>query len=429
MARVRLGWCEDAVTVDALRRRWLVAIALSIAVPLTLVSGFGHRGVHAARNLLVPGAGLYDHHLAIGLCLTLAFLVTTVAWFRWGADWCVAAVVIGACISSALLTSSSDAARTTIARSAHEFPLVILVLGALSWFKLAAARLGRVRARSRASGGLAALATLRPVDRCQAVTIACLAGLTEPGDPLLSAIDADDVRRRARRVGCLARLRVGGDPFRFDHAHARTAILLAGRLGDPARAELAVDARRCLLGVPCSEPGWVRLLDGTLAAAALRRFGDEAAGDRWQQSLRTRFGLRRAHRPAAVWTPLGIPMTSAAPWEHAAALAIAHAAGWCGDEDWALLRRSALGAAARGADRPADERLVAAARVWVALVDDKPAQRIVSRPTIGRDPLAAALDALATRLRHDARWLCSTAEPRGPGRSPPPTTYSSRPSD
>ena len=36
-------------------RRWLVAVAVA-AVPGVLALGFGHRGVHAARSLLVPGA-------------------------------------------------------------------------------------------------------------------------------------------------------------------------------------------------------------------------------------------------------------------------------------------------------------------------------------------------------------------------------------
>jgi len=38
-------------------RRWIVAAGVA-AVPAALALGFGHRGVHAARSLLVPGAGL-----------------------------------------------------------------------------------------------------------------------------------------------------------------------------------------------------------------------------------------------------------------------------------------------------------------------------------------------------------------------------------
>jgi hypothetical protein len=377
--------------------------ALSIAVPLVLVLAGGHRGVHAARNLLVPGAGLYDHaHLPLGLAFTAAFVVATVGWVRWGVDWPVPIVVIAAAVTSSALTSSSDQP-LTVARSAHEFPLIVLVVGAVTWVRHGLARIGL--GRGRRSSGRRQLEALAPVERCHAVAISCLAD--GAGPVLADAVTSPDVARRARRIGFIARGRRGGDPFRVDHAPARAARSLCGLLDDDERSRFALDAAAGIDGVPCSEPGWARLLDATLAAMALRRAGDEDAARRWSAALAGRWARRRRHRPAAAWSPLGVPLSHAAPWEHAAATAIAHAAGWCDDDDWPALRRSALAAAARSTRRPHDERLVAAGRIWVTQVDDEVAARVLARPTIGDDPVAAALDHLARRLRDAPSWLSS----------------------
>ena len=120
---------------------------------------------------------------------------------------------------------------------------------------------------------------------------------------------------------------------------------------------------------------------------------------RWTMALTGPFARRRGHRPGAWWTPLGIRAGRAMAWEQAAATAIARSQGWVDDSEWAELRRHALGAAARGSADPSDERLIAAARIWLAFVDDPLAARIVVRPTVDRDPLAVALDRLAQRVR------------------------------
>ena len=44
------------------------------------------------------------------------------------------------------------------------------------------------------------------------------------------------------------------------------------------------------------------------------------------------------------------------------------------------------------------ERLIAAARIWLTMVDDREAARIIDRPTVRHDPMAVALDLLARRL-------------------------------
>ena len=98
---------------------------------------------------------------------------------------------------------------------------------------------------------------------------------------------------------------------------------------------------------------------------------------------------------------LGLVGGSCPAWEQAASTGIARAIGAVGDADWHALRNRALGAAARGTKDPHDERLIAAARVWLAFVDDDVAAPIIARPTIRHDPIAIALDRLSERLRSD----------------------------
>jgi hypothetical protein len=385
------------------RRRALLGIGSLIAMA-GLFGLLGHRAAHAARNLLVPGAGLYDHHLALGLAFTAAAVAATVAWLRWGADAVpIAVVAASAAVSAAVATGAHHDHETVglaAVPAAHEFPLVVLVAAAIGWIRLSAARLG-IGARRTGNGprGLAAAPGCTPVVRARIATLTTLARV-EPVPGLDLAVRAPDVIRRARLIGLVARARLGGDPLRRDHAHTRAALACTGGLDPDALARFAADAGRSPLGVPCSEPGWIRLLDGTLAALVLDRSGHPEVGHRWAAALTGALRCRRGHRPAWWWTPLGLPVSHALPWEHLAATGLARAAGWIGDDhDWSVLRRTTLGAAARGGRRPADERLVAAGRIWLSLVDDPEAAAILRRPTIGRDPTAAALDAVATLLQ------------------------------
>lgn len=362
------------------RRRWL-ALGGTALVSLVLTAGFGHAGAHMARSILVPGAGLYDERLPVGLALTALAVVATVAWLRWGMDWWLVAVVVLAVVVSGVLAEDGHPAE--VQQAAHEFPLVVVVLGAIAWVRSMSRRLPLVHRLRRAPR----VRPLPPVDRCRAAAIAALAGT----EVEMASIEARDVVVRARRINLLARGRRGGDPFRVDHAHTRAALALTDRLGDEQLARFRADAAASWAGVPCSEPGWARLLDGALAAIATGQ------PERWIEHLHGALHLRRGHRPAWIWTPLGIAAGRADEWEHAAATALARAHHWIGDEDWAALRKQALGAAARGTANKADERLIAAARIWVALVDDEPAARVLARPTVRHDALAVALDALAHR--------------------------------
>ena len=393
-------------TESSIRLRRALVLVVSAVVPLLLVTVGGHRGVHMARNLLVPGAGIVDHEPWLALVFAALAIAATVIWLSWGSGWLVLAVVIVSTVLSGVVAGThietGTAGVLSAQRSAHEFPLVILVIAALGWLRSVSLRIPGLRTilyrPSRTAGGLDDLASLRAVDRGRAASLAMLAG----SGVAVDSAWADDVRRRARMVGVVARLRVAGDPFRRDHAAARTAQLLGGAMAEDGIARFAADAQRCAVGVPCSEPSWVRPLDATLAALALQRVGEQQAAQSWETALRERFVLRRGHRAAWWWTPLDLGAGAAPAWEHAAFTGLSRAAGWIdSSDDWGALRRRALGAAARGALHPADERLVAAARIWLVFVDDPEAERIVSRPGIRRDPVACALDLLARTLREN----------------------------
>lgn len=420
----RRGHLALALTMAAtpsLRLRRGLAIGGAVVLPLLLVRLGGHAGVHMARNLLVPGAGVVDHAPLLGMALAVLAVGATVAWLRWGVDWTLVAVLGLAMGLSIGLSGGAgdhgDAAPVLgppVARAAHELPLVVLVVGMLAWARSVLGRTPGIRRlvdrRHRSRQGAVDLGSLPVVDRCRAVAIGALAGAAGPDDR--RGVLADDVEARARRVGLVARGRIGGDPLRRDHAHARAARLLAGVAGEDEAARLDADARATTLGVPCSEPTWIRPLDGTLAALALQQSGRPEAAATWARALHRELGLSRGHRPAWWWTPLGLGAGSMPAWEHAATTAIARAAGWIDDEDWTALRRRSLGAAARGGDQRDDERLISAARCWLAFVDDAEAARIVARPGVRRDPLACALDALAVRLREDPDVLRTrTARP------------------
>ena len=403
--------------MSALRRprvvvRQVAALCVSAAVPAVLVFVGGHRGVHMARNLLIPGAGLVDHWPVVAALFMAATLLATVLWLRWGAGWIVGMLMLVSTVLSGVVagTTHDGSTASMVGRGAHEFPFVVLVLAGITWARTAVARMPGLRwltaRRHRRREGLEDLVTLGPVDRCRAVSLLVLAG--RPGGEFVSVVMADDVRRRARRVGAVARLRVAGDPFRRDHAHARSAMLLCAPSREAVEL-LAEEAGQALLGAVPSEPSWVRPLDATLCAIALEQagYGDQAT--RWGKALDTTFGLRRGHRPAWCWTPLQVAAGSAPLWEHAAVTALAAHRGWIDTQDWSAIRQRVLGAAARGGDHADDERLIAAGRMWLSLVDDDQAAEIVRRGVVNRDPLAIALDLLACRMRDD---VCAAPLPQ-----------------
>jgi hypothetical protein len=384
---------------DVTRRGWIVLAAVA-ALPAVLILGFGHPGVHAVRSMLVPGAGLVESQPLLAAAFLVSTVVATVAWVRWGADWSVVAVVVCAMAASAAWGPASHGSTAGVAKASHEFPLVVLIAGLVGWVRAALAGVPGFRwlaGRRATAASTRPLSDLPPVDRSRAIAFLALAEAADPG--VAAEARAPDIARRARLVGLLARGRRGGDPFRVDHAHARAALALTGGLDAAARRRFVDDSRRTRAGVPASEPGWVRTLDATLATAALEDLGGTASSQRWRAMLDGPLAMRRGHRPAWWWSPLGFAAGRCLDWEHAAATAVAHERGWIGADDWLALRQRVLGAAARGSSRRDDERLIASGRAWLALVDDPAAERILARPTVCHDPLAVAIDTLAQHLR------------------------------
>lgn len=390
-----------------LRRGPTAFLVAGTLVPVVLLVGFGHRGQHAVRSMLVPGAGLLEARPLLAGLFLASIIPATIAWLRWGMDWVLVALVITAMAASAAWGTTTHEAATATVRpllAAHEFPIVVLVVGFLGWVRSVIGRVpgmrwvgGRHRTSDAAAIGLGDL----PVPaRCRAVALQTLAGTA--GAAGSAALTAPDVERRARRVGVLARARHGGDPFRVDHAPTRAALALTGRLDADGTRRFLGDAAASRVGLPASEPTWVRTLDATLAAVALTELGDDAAAGRCRALLDGPLRARRGHRPGAYWTPFGVPVGRCLDWEHATATAIACSRGWIDGTDWPLLRKRVLGAAARGSGRRDDERLIAAGRMWLALVDDPAAAAIVARPTVRHDPIAVALDQYAKRLADGA---------------------------
>ncbi len=394
--------------VPSLRLRRVVTAAVSLTITVLLAVALGDPGAHMAQNLVIPGIGLLEVSTVLAVAVLVAATAAIVVWVTWGIDWLPAGIVLCSTVAAGLLTGDhvpdlpAAAGDLVSVAAAHEFPLVVLVVGGVMWLRTTVGRLPGVRRlaarRSRVvatTPGLDGIGALPALDRSRAAAIAAMAG---PVPTAVSAAAASDaVVTRARRIGLFARGR-HGDPFAVDHAAARAALALTGQLDQAALERFACDADGAAAGVPASEPTWVRPLDATLAAIALHAVGHEAVGRRWAAMLAGPFALQRGHRPDAWWTPLGIRLGSAPVWEHAATSALARTHGWCGDADWHVLRPRLLGAAARGTAVAADERAIAAARLWLVHIDDEQAARILARPTVHRDPLAVALDRLATTL-------------------------------
>jgi hypothetical protein len=369
--------------------------------------GFDERIVAMCRNIVVPGLGFIETDWWLTVVFVAATIVAVTAWLRWGTDWIVglvwaSAIAIAFAVVPAAHTHDAAvlAGKLQVQRASHEFAAVLVLVAMLSRARLALIGLPGVRQftgrrRDEPADRRAALLAASPIQRCRAVAIAGLTRhLPRPGDEDAAAAVAEpDVRRRAARVAAAARWRLGGDPLRHDNAHIHAALALSGHATADELASFRATARTSPYGVPASEPTWIRLLDGTLAALALEEAGAAASANRWRATLDGDLRLRHGRRPRAIHAPTALRLATAPHWEHATATALARWRGWIVvDDDWSVLRRRSLGAAARGATHPDDARLVAAARIWARLVDDDAASRILDRPSRSSDPIAAALD-------------------------------------
>ena len=399
------------------RRRAVAGVLAACFVVLDIVAlgllDLGERATAVVRNLLFPGLGLFDVSTPLALAFMAVALLAVAAWTRWGTDWVVATVWAGSILTAVVLVEPAaaepeldEAARLLVA--SHEFALVMVAIAFIvrvrTWLaNLPGIRRLRRRDRSGRPTGLLAVGELRSVDRARVAAIVAIAerlgGPTGDRDVVLAALDRTECAaagppRRCRRPMALRWRPAPG------RQRARPAPRCRCGVASPSgrRRTFRQEADRRWSGVPASEPTWVRLLDGTLAAAALAELGEDACVQRWGGTWTQLLGLRKGHRPSCLYTPLAVGGAWAPAWEHAAASALGHVLGWGGDADWPALRQRALGAAARGPARPEDERLIAASRIWATAMADEQALRILTRPTVGRDPLAVALDGVASAL-------------------------------
>lgn len=381
------------------RRRWVVGVC-SITITLLLGLGFGHRGAHMVQNLLVPGLGLQERSVVLAIFVFATMIIGIIAWIRWGVDWLPLAIVTLSTAAAGLPLSGSIDHHAMVSNitpqyyaAAHEFPIVVAVVAALFWLQgvMRSIPLLRRLVTRPVSQSPAGVELLPAVEASQGAILGCLANSKSPG--LARAADSKQVQQRAKWIGRVARFRFGEDAFAVDHGLARAALCMHQLLSQDQLDRFLSDAKKAPGGVPCSEPGWVRLLDGTLTAIALHEAGDQAAGDRWQKMLAEKFPLKRGHRAATCWVPLGMSLGNATLWEHALALALARHYNWSDDGDWQALRPALLGAASRGVQVVDDERAIAAGRLWLRWTNDEQAERILTRPTIGSDPVAKYIEA------------------------------------
>ena len=398
-------------------RVWRVAALTtwSVLVGLELVAlGVGHLGdnvLGASRNLVFPGLGFVEWNRWAALLAAVIATAALTAWFAWGADWLVAAVWVTAAVVGWRVVPPSHHASTIgargvhVMRGSHEFGAVMALIAALRWVR--GWTIGRPSTRKllglerRRDGHDAPSARYSVVDRSRAAAVIAIAqrfgieiAVEAPGNETLAV----DIVRRARRVGRVARWRGRGDPLRADHAGGRAALAVTGRLDDAQLAAFVADAERSWCGVPASEPTWVRPLDALLAATSLSDAGASVAARRWQAVAADRFALRHGRRPAWVHTPSAISGGALPWWEHATFAALSGADGWLDiTDDWSALRARSLGAAARRPSSPHQARLVAAGRVLAVMAHDTQATAILARPSLGTDPLAIALAAIADR--------------------------------
>ena len=293
-----------------LRTRRIVGTGLLLAIAVGAAFG-GHRGTHAVQNLVVPGVGLIEVSWWLAAATFVLLVGGLVLWLRWGAEWVPLAIIVLSTAGAALLSSAGHGAPSTMAAT-HEFPVVALLVSVLTWLASVWRSLPWVGSFRRRPVALRPASDLPPQERCQLVVLRSLAADRRDVDAGADGALIDDgVVRRARRIDVVARGRLVTPPLTVDHGPARAALLVLGCLDSSARSRLLAEAADAPGGVPASEPGWVRLLDGSLVAVALWRAGDRDGLTRWKTMLDGPLALRRGHRPQAWWTPFGLRVGTA----------------------------------------------------------------------------------------------------------------------
>jgi hypothetical protein len=393
-------------------RRGLGLTALSSLVILDLLAtgwfGGSERELAVIRSIILPGLAFVEWIPALGISVITLSVFSVWLWLRWGATWPIVLVMMGSVVTSATvlplhsheggpgipfwaLTSltplslpSSAAEVAPIAYASHEFTIVLIIFALVGQLK---GLLDRLPGMARLYDRLPSLMSEGTIALARSVSLSSFAGTrtlpTQLAEPTIGPACARLVRTLT--------LRSGPTPMANAFSAYRLALIRTDALSPAESKQWVAECRVNLTGVPCSEPGWNRLLDGTLAALSLDPGRDAEAISRWQFTLRHQLRLRHGRRASSIHLPTMLSLGVAPLWEHALSLALAHQAGWLdAREDWAALRPHCLGLAAGGDNRPATLRLIAAGRLWCHLLGDSEAAEILKRRTLSSDPIALA---------------------------------------
>lgn len=394
----------------------LAALVLLIVLDLLATGWFGgsERELAVIRSIILPGLAFVEWIPVLGISVISLSVFALWLWLRWGATWPILLLITSSVITSATLlplhTHGSEPpipfidlalAKSHFAFSlpigdgsirfaSHEFTIVLVLFAMVGQLKGLVDRLPGV---ARIYDRLPSLMTEGTSTLARAVTLESLSRTprvpTQLAEPTLGPACT-------RLLRCLT-LRAGPTPMASAFSAYRLALLNAGVLSEAEHTQWLAECRANLTGVPCSEPGWNRLLDGTLAALSFDPEREGEALSRWQSALQNPLRLRHGRRAASIHLPTMLSLGIAPLWEHGLSLALAHQAGWVdGRNDWAALRPHCLGVAAGGDDRPATLRLIAAGRLWCQLLGDTQAEAILKRRTLSSDPIALATAQWAT---------------------------------
>lgn len=390
--------------------------------------GGDERALAIARSFFLPGLAFLEWHVVLGVVTIALALFAFYSWMRWGADWFLLLIVSGSAAIAAFLmpvhhhhhddnshshehsvldrqTEHTDQRRlfspdVEVRQAGHEFLIVLIVFTAIAKLRLA---LGRFVNFDGLERYVPEIFKFHSSDAAQEMVFRRLAGA--PASEILNEIDIAKYAKQAQFINTFTRFRWRGDVWRKDHAVQRACLAMAGALNVQQLKRFQDEGSRSNCGVPNTVPTWVRLLDGMLAAIALDQMGEEEAVRRWRHTLETRFALHGGRRSAVAHAPSMLSIGTAPAWEHATATALGRLHGWLPDTDWAHLRPRVLGAASGGEKDAATLRLVAAGRLWAALVGDAEASDILNRRNVTIDPVASAIDELAIGLAKDQRFI------------------------
>jgi len=241
-----------------LRTRRIVGTGVLLAIAVGAAFG-GHRGTHALQNLVVPGVGLIEVSWWLAAATFVLLVGGLVLWLRWGADWVPLTSIVLSTVGAALLSSAGHGTPATMAAT-HEFPVVALLVSALTWLASAWRSLPWIGSFRKRPVAPRPASDLPPQERCQLVVLHSLAADRHDDDARADAalIDvnsltpADDLSQIARTAKTTAVLLL------TNGTGTERAYLEAGASGMISKGESGarlVEAIHAVTAGYCVNPG------------------------------------------------------------------------------------------------------------------------------------------------------------------------------